>query len=57
MLGFGFAVDMIIYFLLTLSFVVIVLMTIDTWVEKKRYSSLEKRVVAKTFKSKRLKRS
>ena len=55
MLGFGFAVDMLIFFLLTLSFIAIVLVLMDEWIEKKKYKNMEKRVVAKTIKPKRTK--
>jgi len=55
MLGFGFAVDMLIFFLLTLSFIAIVLVLMDEWFEKKKYKNMEKRVVAKTIKPKRTK--
>ena len=55
MLGFGFAVDMLIFFLLTLSFIAIVLVLMDDWLEKKKYKNMEKHVVAKTIKPKRTK--
>jgi hypothetical protein len=57
MLGFGFAVDMLIYFLLTLAFVVIVLVLFDEWIEKKKYKNIESQVVPKTTRPKRIRQT
>jgi hypothetical protein len=55
MLGFGFAVDMLIYFLLTLAFVCIFLVLVDEWIEKKKYKNIESQVVPKTTRPKKAK--
>ena len=48
MLGFGFAVDMVIGFVLTLAFVAIALTLFDEWNEKRKYKVLERRFIPKT---------
>lgn len=55
MLGFGFAVDMLIYFVLTMAFVCIVLVLTDEWLEKKKHKNMESRVVPKTTRPKKAK--